>query len=358
MKLQKPTWLQRRIERYQERFEAISQRPDRKSWFRICLEMNSRKVRKDLKKSGYMTLQLYRKDSAALQDYISQTTWRAFLDRTRDPKITNLLNDKVAFQTQMEAAGFALPKFFGVYRDQTFEIQDGNVTAHYEAHQANAALKHLWSISDRHLFVKTISGSGGIGAFRLTREMTPEALIETLGENDYLFQEAITQHPDVAAFHPNSLNTIRLTTVTDDEGKAFIFGGLFRIGVGGSEVDNSHAGGYCNIHALETGELEDACYLFYQDCKMEYHHCDSGLPFAGFSLPFYPQARALVLEAAERMPPNHVIGWDIALTPEGPIMIEGNGVPANMLDQLMRGPYMKRPHLKEMIYRLTDGKGL
>ena len=44
----------------------------------------------------------------------------------------------------------------------------------------------------------------------------------------------------------------------------------------------------------------------------------------GLQIPHWEQIRALVNEAMERMPGIGYVGWDIAVTPDGCELIEGN----------------------------------
>jgi hypothetical protein len=46
--------------------------------------------------------------------------------------------------------------------------------------------------------------------------------------------------------------------------------------------------------------------------------------FVGFELPHWPEIRKLALQAATVFPWARSIGWDIALSDRGPVLIEGN----------------------------------
>jgi len=53
-------------------------------------------------------------------------------------------------------------------------------------------------------------------------------------------------------------------------------------------------------------------------------HPDTGAPITGFRIPFWSQTVALALHAHERLGHNPCIGWDIAVLPSGPVLLEGN----------------------------------
>ena len=74
--------------------------------------------------------------------------------------------------------------------------------------------------------------------------------------DDYVIQEVIQQHPDLAKFNPTSVNTLRICTYrsVNDE-SVTVTGALIRIGKSGEVVDNAHAGGCFVGIDLESGNL-------------------------------------------------------------------------------------------------------
>jgi hypothetical protein len=91
----------------------------------------------------------------------------------------------------------------------------------------------------------------------------------------------------------------------------------------GTEVDNLHAGGLASPVDLTTGELGVA-YGTYPRDGAHTHHPDSGVPITGMHLPDFRAAIDLALLAHERFPVPSSVGWDVALIPDGPTLIEGN----------------------------------
>ena len=53
-------------------------------------------------------------------------------------------------------------------------------------------------------------------------------------------------------------------------------------------------------------------------------HPASGAYLPGFQIPFWPELTACVRRAMDRVPGMGYVGWDIAVTPDGPELIEGN----------------------------------
>jgi hypothetical protein len=54
------------------------------------------------------------------------------------------------------------------------------------------------------------------------------------------------------------------------------------------------------------------------------YHPDSGEAFHGIKLPFRQETFSLLKGIAILFPGCEIIGWDIALTPDGPVIVEGN----------------------------------
>ena len=55
-------------------------------------------------------------------------------------------------------------------------------------------------------------------------------------------------------------------------------------------------------------------------------HPDTNIKLDGFEIPFFNNAIDLTLKCAEEFP-SKIIGWDIAITENGPLIIEANHNP-------------------------------
>ena len=55
------------------------------------------------------------------------------------------------------------------------------------------------------------------------------------------------------------------------------------------------------------------------------NHPSSGKPFVGFEVPEWNKAISLCTEMAQCVPSVKFIGWDLAYTDNGWVLIEGNG---------------------------------
>lgn len=73
-------------------------------------------------------------------------------------------------------------------------------------------------------------------------------------------------------------------------------------------------------------------------------HPYSGMRFKGTKIPFWNEVLELVNHLGRLIPEVGYVGWDIAITETGPIVIEGNTTPGYT--------YFQIPEL------LKDGKGM
>lgn len=162
------------------------------------------------------------------------------------------------------------------------------------------------------------------------------SLYESCVKNKMLVEECIDQCGEIKAFHPQSLNTIRVVTVSNKE-KAEVFGAVIRIGVGDSVVDNARSGGvYAQIN-VENGIIEsDAIDI--KGNRFEYHP-DSGIVFKGFRIPQWDRILETCCEAAKTTT-NILTGWDVVINNKGEVeFVEGNNGPGFVIMQtpLKRG---------------------
>ncbi|MHC4553591.1 MAG: sugar-transfer associated ATP-grasp domain-containing protein, partial [Planctomycetota bacterium] len=88
--------------------------------------------------------------------------------------------------------------------------------------------------------------------------------------------------------------------------------------------DNLSAGGIAVGLDIETGRLSDWGFFKPGFGKRIKTHPDTGFEFADFRLPLFQEACQMVCRLHEMFYGVHSIGWDVAITPSGPTILEGN----------------------------------
>lgn len=154
-------------------------------------------------------------------------------------------------------------------------------------------------------------------------ELSVDSIMEEIPDNtEYIIQKRLLQHPDLIRLYPQALNTLRVVSVIykDD---VVILGSLLRLGANGSVVDNWAHGGVA-VGVNEDGTLRK--WGFYKPgygTKTD-RHPNTDVKFEGYQLPYWKDIVTLVKETHTKLAFIPTIGWDIAITEEGPLVIEGN----------------------------------
>lgn len=244
-----------------------------------------------------------------------------------------ITGDKFYFNVFLERFHFPTPKVYCFIKDKAplyFDNRFGIDASLAPFEQLKAFLSN-----DMDAFAKPSDGQLGNGIFSLCckdgrlyvngRETPAKTVIDTLLSADYLIQERIYQHPALAAFCTSSINSIRLQTVMDKEGNVHPFGAGVRMGRDGSPVDNWAKGGVFVGVDMQTGRLMSRGFMKPGYGTSSFEHPDSKVKFEGYEIPFYKQAEQMAVRLHKYLYRCHSVGWDIAITPEGPVFIEGNG---------------------------------
>ena len=127
------------------------------------------------------------------------------------------------------------------------------------------------------------------------------------------------------AFCTKSVNTIRAVTIQGKSGSVGVFNAFLRLGADAdSFVDNRAKGGFGVGIDLDTGKLMR--YGFPHDSfgiKTDKHPL-SGIVFENYQLPFWQETVELIQNAHKQFYEMQSIGWDVVITPTGPVLLEGN----------------------------------
>ncbi|MCX5752634.1 MAG: hypothetical protein NTW97_03175 [Candidatus Krumholzibacteria bacterium] len=273
-----------------------------------------------------------RKRGARMEEYIDYPNFKRIRNRynshvTIGRHATSyecILKDKFVFSQVLKALGFPTPAVMA------FCLGD---RVHWTAPRRITGYDELGNVERLDAFCKPFLGECAEGAFRLTvdgkkllrngAEISIEELRRILREG-YIIQEYVEQHPRLMEMHANSVATLRLVTINSGKEIA-LFESCLKMGAGGIVVSNFAAGGLIGEADPATGKLVKNFYgkPTHGGGKAQ-KHPDSGIVFEGFEVPFYFEAVAMAKELHRRLYGLRSIGWDIAIGPDGPIIIEGN----------------------------------
>lgn len=141
---------------------------------------------------------------------------------------------------------------------------------------------------------------------------------------DFLIQDRVKQHKDMAALNPTSVNTIRVLSYRSGMEVLIIYS-VVRIGRSGAVIDNQCAGGISTTVGKD-GRLGKFAFCGYAADGIE--KTDTGVLLDGYELPSYDKAIEMVKRLHLKLPFFNIVGWDVAIQENGePVLIEFNTNP-------------------------------
>ncbi len=202
----------------------------------------------------------------------------------------------------------------------------------------------LASHGEGKYILKKVAGSHGTGIMRITFKdgsivddnaltINTELLFSNLvrKQSSYILQKSLLTHQALKKIMPCvGLGTARIVTINfDDEIK--IFAACVRIPVGkniadnfagGEEIGNLVAGIDLNTHRLFKPYGPDPFGLNLVENVDT--HPDNGAIIEGFEFPYWEDMIQTAIMGAKAFSGLRTIGWDVALTEDGPSLIEAN----------------------------------
>ena len=256
--------------------------------------------------SEYMySYEYWRLNEEQRDGFISTSEMQCIYRKLGSKEVREVFHDKVDFLTKFHRF---VHRKWALAKNMSFE-------------QFQAMIRQFDCIA------KPVDGTRGDGIFKISAQK-----VENWGElyskcirDIILLEECIQACDEIAAFHPSSLNTIRVVTISNQD-KCEVFGALFRMGAHGSVIDNTHAGGVYAPINVETGTIDVEAI----DSQNHHYsnHPDTGKPIKGFIIPCWEQIIETCKSATQTLPNIHFTGWDLCVTKDGQIeIIEGNHAP-------------------------------
>jgi hypothetical protein len=144
-------------------------------------------------------------------------------------------------------------------------------------------------------------------------------------ERTYLLQPWLANPPSLAPLAGGALCTLRVVTCLGSDRRPRLLQAVLNIPSGRQDINNFGSGGLAAAVEPGSGLLGPA---FDDDVGAAplVAHPVTGLPIAGLRLERHQEMVALCLEAHAHFPGFHSIGWDVAPTPDGPLLLEANTI--------------------------------
>ena len=205
----------------------------------------------------------------------------------------------------------------------------------------NKYLKRDWiylkdkNINDLNKFIKNKdyiiakpnndSGGNGIEKIKINNFKTIKQLYNYLiKKNLLLLEDVVEQHNTLNKLNPSSVNTIRLITLKYNNKVHFITAFL-RIGNNNNFVDNTASGGMLTMIDLSRGVTLFSAID--KNLKEYDKHPITKEKIKNIRIPYFNETKQMIIELAKNIKEINYIAWDIAITNNGPVLIEGNPYP-------------------------------
>lgn len=303
--------------RFFDNLKNVSKK-ENKNFLGLVLDTGNCVFRYGFGLTDYLNYKLYNKNSKERKQYVSTKTENKFYETVSPSAYKKRYTIK--------------PDFLADFKD--FTKRDFIVP---KEDNYNEFLEFL----DKHevFMSKPYDGLGGADVKKeYSKDIeNKEEYFNNAIKNRIFLEELVKQHPDMNKLCKKSVNTMRIMTFNDHGKSRIIWMGL-RVGNGINSIDNFHAKGMAVNIDINTGKLVGNAID--KDLNEYEEHPFTHVKFDGFQIPCFEEAKKMVLEASLRSDKILVVGWDVAISDKGPVIIEGNRRPGFDIVQVLSGGRM------------------
>ncbi|MCR5277811.1 MAG: hypothetical protein K6E19_00040 [Lachnospiraceae bacterium] len=143
-----------------------------------------------------------------------------------------------------------------------------------------------------------------------------------LAKSQRLLEEPVVQCKEIAAIHPDSVNTLRVVTL-----KGHVVVAFLRIGNKHFHVDNFNHEGLAAPVDIHDGIIKYKALK--KSGELYTEHPITGVPIVGFKIPRWDEVVKFCEDAAREIPEVGYIGWDVCVMPDDICFIEANEFPGH-----------------------------
>jgi len=308
--------------------------PDRKQIIRIIREMFYLALYHRTFPRHYFSRYLFKKGNSNIKDYFPSKVFKKIKSILNDKEVIEVVENKLYFDFFYSQFNISLPEIL-MYNHKNLFVFDNNSFMVQNAVDFNIQLGKLFkkkSSIDSIIIKRTYWSHGGDKIYKVfkdeltnNQEKITKIYLDVI-KSGFLFQKTVKQHSELNRLNPSCLNTIRFDTFIDKNGKIEIISGVIRMSGNNSHVDNVSSGGFGVGIDIESGVLKKEGYSgkFTPGVKLLTSHPITNVVFEDFNIPYFNEAKELVIRAASFMPGLRIVGWDVAIGESGPVLIEGN----------------------------------
>jgi hypothetical protein len=291
--------------------------------------------------SEYYNYELYNDQLfpfSAKRDFVGGKATRKLYADLNSVQWRGIARDKIVFHIFMRGLGLPTPKLYAIY--SPFHRLLNDVPCITELNAMTDFIKNRISYP---FFAKPISGAHGVGGIAVnsfnpgndtllirTGQQVPVhdfvANLLQVDKSGYLFQECLMPHPAIKEICGDSLSSVRMIVFLSDDGPRLLRA-IWKIPRGLNMTDNFAHGTSGNLLGqidLKSGSVVEVVQGVGASRSLAKVHPDTGKPLTGVILPNWEDSVKICLSTAMALPGLRLQSWDVAMCPDGPLLIEVN----------------------------------
>lgn len=275
-----------------------------KSFIGTCIDMTKCGIKYQAGYNDYREFEFYNLTAAQRETYLTRGKNNDIIRRYNDREYFDSFNDKIKFNAIFES-------FLG---REWLDLDKADKKSFSDFMRRNP-----------QIIAKPLDGEGGKGIdkYDLADYGSSDEIFDLARERGQrLVESFVKQHAEMNRLYPDSVNTMRMFTFCKN-GKGHFLQAILKIGNGGV-IDNFSSGGMYTFP--DENGVVDVPAIDKAD-NLHSKHPVTGADIEGFKIPLYDEAVRFVEKAAEVVPQVAYVGWDVAISENGPVLIEGNCFP-------------------------------
>lgn len=293
----------------------------------------------DLSKTEYANFQLFKATSNFRKAFLPYGLAKRYWEILNPYKNACLARNKYMSHLLLDSANIPQPKLIVYYNPEIGQETDicknsltGILNALKLSQKEKIVIKpsadsaHGYGVIVAHK-IKYIENDAILSRYNGDTILLSKVLDTNNKQNEaFLIEEQVNQNDQMNCFNSSSVNTIRIMTALYPNREVKIIAAFIKIGREGADVDNAGSGGNidCGVD-IRTGKLYNSIeFNFWTNIANIKKHPDNNTPLEGTEIKGWKEILCQLKSFQARLPQLKTIGWDVAITPKGPIIIEIN----------------------------------
>lgn len=325
------------LKTFRNKYSILKEYSDRchKSMFHLFWDYYRINRKKGIYFQEYKDFSLGSVDSDYLDSFLGFDEQVFYLDKLNPVKYYSLARNKYIAHCVLEPSGIRMPRLLGYYHPST---EYNSIDNHFSTCQQ--VIDGLKRHGKHNIVIKTTESSHGDGVWVIDdiQYQSGDVLFHLANDKivylseiisigvPFIIEECIKQTKQFEQFNPTSVNTIRFMTTLYPDGNVKVIGAFIKIGRSGSFIDNAGSGGNIDANVnIIRGMLEHVVeFQSFSDIRPITEHPDNGCPLEGVKIENWDLIIDTMKKYQQSFPFIKAIGWDVAITDDGPVIIEIN----------------------------------